>query len=246
MANKPISVVVTGATGHLGKAVVARLAEIKGARIIGVSRSGMRLLAGSRSRAIASGADLATARGASRLKACVEDEFRSRFAVVNCTGYFPGYKRFEEVGYREAEMVFRSNFLSVYFVALALVPLLAARGGGEFLSFSTLSGSEAFPLMAAFDSSKAALEQLTRHLANEYGGAGVQANVFALATLRTSDEIRMKPHGDHARWIEPQEVAELVQQVVSGKLPLVNGNVLRCYHYSDSFYRTSYLDRVQK
>jgi NAD(P)-dependent dehydrogenase (short-subunit alcohol dehydrogenase family) len=246
MVDTALSVVVTGATGQLGQAVTAKLLAVEGTQVLAISRKGIRLLTASSHADVAAGVDLTSISDIESMRQVVAETFKGRFSIINCIGHFPGYKPFLEVAPVEAEKVFRANFLSVYFVALGLVPLITARGGGDFVCFSTLSSAEAYPLMAAFDSAKAALEQLTRHLANEFGGDGLRANALALATLKTSEEMRLKPSGDHEHWIDPSEVAEMVRDLVMGQFRLVNGNVLRCYHYSDRFYRTSYFERVQR
>lgn len=240
--------VVTGGTGHLGRLIVERLIDGDGLTVLSASRGGVYLSTPVSRVQVGAGVDLTTANGARALAAVIDEVLPGPFSVVNCVGSFPGYRQFADVAHEEAEDVVRRNFLSVYFVALSLLPLMTIpeRGGGDFVSFSSLSVSGAYPLMAAFDSSKAAVEQLTKHLANEYGGRGIRANVFALATLKTADEIRLKPHGDHQHWVEPTEVAAMVSELLAQTCRLANGNVLKCYHYSDRFYSTSYYDRVKK
>jgi NAD(P)-dependent dehydrogenase (short-subunit alcohol dehydrogenase family) len=149
-----------------------------------------------------------------------------------------------EISYAETERIVRTNLLAASFIALGFVPLLQARGGGDIVNFTTLSVRDAFPLMSAFDSAKAGVEQLTRHIAHEFGGNGIHANAFALATLRTPDEINMKPQGDHAHWVDPNEVAVLVRDFIQGRFGLINGAVIPCYHHSDLFYRTAFIERI--
>ena len=213
--------------------------------VVAASRKTIRLNAGSGWDELAAGCDLATPEGAGSLCDAVSALEPQPLIIVNCVGYFPGYKPFLDVSHDETERTIRSNFTAVYFTALSLMPLLQARGG-HFITFSSLSVPDAYPLMAAFDSSKAAVEQLSRHIANEFGNAGVQANTFALATLKTPEEIRLKPHGDHDHWVDPREVAASVREVTDGKFGLLNGTTFKCYHYSGSFYQTSYLERVSE
>ena len=236
--------VVTGASGYLAQAVISEFLD-HGLHVVAASRKAIRLNAGSGWDEIAAGCDLATPEGAGRLSDAVSALEPRPLIVVNCVGYFPGYKPFLNVSHDETERTIRSNFTAVYFTALSLMPLLRERGG-HFITFTTISAPDAYPLMAAFDSSKAAVEQLTRHLANEFGHAGVQANTFALATLKTPEEIRLQPHGDHDHWVEPREVAANIRALTAGEFGLLNGTTFKCYHYSGSFYQTSYLERVSE
>lgn len=238
------TIVVTGAGGHLGRPVVEMLLE-RGFSVLAATKRAVRLGNGSTWTELGAGTDLSTAEGASHLHETVRALNPARTSVVNCVGYFPGYKPFSEVGYGESERTIHSNFTAVYFTALSLMPLVR-QNGGHFVTFTTLSAPDAYPLMTAFDSSKCAVEQLTRHLANEFGKDGVRANTLALATLKTPDEIRMKPHGDHDHWVEPRDVAEMVCGLVEGRFGLVNGTTFKCYRYSTSFFGMSYFERVME
>lgn len=237
------SFVITGATGQLGQALIKELLHLDRATILAVSRKAVRRLSGTKEEMLEGGIDLTTSAGAEIL-ACYVASLPGRVHVINCIGYFPGYRRFLELPADDVEKVFRTNFMAVYLTALNLVPGLVARGGGHFVTFSTLSSRDAYPLMAAFNTAKVAVEALSRHLAHEFGGSGVRANTFALATLRTVEEMRLKPHGDHEHWIDPEELAILVREVMTGHFRILNGNVMRCYHYSPSFYEKSYFDRI--
>jgi NAD(P)-dependent dehydrogenase (short-subunit alcohol dehydrogenase family) len=243
MASSANTAVVTGATGQLGRAIVAELTA-NAINVVAISRHSIEFRSTTESKEIAVGCDLATSEGARHLAEVLGSISLSRISIINCVGYFPGYRNFLDIDYGEADKIIRSNFTTVYFTAISLIPLLLARGGGHFISFSSLSTEGAYPLMTAFDSAKAALEQLTRHLANEFGNGGVHANVLALATLKTPEEIKLKPKGDHDHWVDPTEVAVLVRQLLSGDFKLLNGNVIKCYHYSRSYYETSYYDRI--
>lgn len=243
MEAKSSTIVVTGANGQLGRAIASALVA-RGAVVIATTRQQTEIRSASGTRILGPGCDLSTTQGAKALAQIVTKSTGDSFSVVNCVGYFPGYRGFLDVEYAESERIFRSNFVAVYLTALQLISPLLERGGGNFISFTSLSTDGAYPLMAAFDSSKAAVEQLTRHLSNEFSNRGLRANVLALATLKTQEEIRLKPKGDHDHWVAPEEVAGLVSDILLGDFRLMNGNIIRCYHYSPSYFGTSYFDRV--
>jgi NAD(P)-dependent dehydrogenase (short-subunit alcohol dehydrogenase family) len=245
MATPRHTAVVTGAKGQLGEAIIKDLSS-SGLSVVAASRKSIEYYDQETKAHSWPGCDLSTVGGARQLEAIVSSIPASRLSIVNCVGSFPGYKPFLDVDFVEAKKTFDSNFVAVYQTALVLVPLMVRAKGGHFLSFTSLSRPDAFPLMAAYDSAKAAIEQLTRHLANEFGNLGVQANSLALATLRTPAEIELKPHGDFVHWVDPAEVAVIVRRLLCDGSSLINGNIIKCYHYSPLFFETAYKTRVSK
>lgn len=190
--------------------------------------------------------DLSAADGAARLADLVRVWHRGEvFAVANCVGTFPGYRRIEEISADAGRMVFEANLHAVYNTAHAVIPLMRAAGGGHFLAFSSHSRYQAYPLMAAFDAAKAGIVQLVRHIANEGAEHGIVANTFALATLLTDAERALKPHGDHRAWLRPEEVSEYAMWLMQAPGSALNGNELHLFHYSDSYFRRSYFERIE-
>lgn len=240
---------ITGASGYLGHAMAEELSEDKDAFLILVGRhrekvGEVEFFDNNRMLRLA-GLDLTLEQDVYTLVQNVEKLCPGQFDVINCVGRFPGYRPVIQVSGREALDVFNSNYLTVYNVAHALIPLFRKRGGGNFVAFTSHSRYQAYPLMAAFDSSKAAVEQLIRHIANEESCNGLIANAFALATLATEEEFRLKPHGDHEHWLRPREVASAVCHALRSPAGLINGNTIHLYKYSPTYFASSYFDRIK-
>jgi NAD(P)-dependent dehydrogenase (short-subunit alcohol dehydrogenase family) len=239
--------VVTGASGYLGRAMALELSRQEGSLLVLASRREVldlevedpgRLL-------LLPGLDLSSSRDALELAGKVADFIPGSFDVINCMGRFPGYRTILEIDGDEALEIHKSNYLSVYNVGHSLLPLLKQRGGGHFVAFTSHSRYQAYPLMAAFDSAKAAVEQLVRHIANEMAQWGVVANAFSLATLATPEEFRLKPYGDHEHWLRPEEVAEIVRHSLNSPRGIINGNIIHTYAYSSSYFDMSYFSRIK-
>ncbi len=239
------SLVVTGAGGALGRTLV-RTALDRGWRVLAVTRRSAWSGAVS-PRLHTATIDLAATDGSARLAETLPDWHAGEvFAVANCVGMFPGYRRIDEITAEEGKAVFESNLHAVYNTAHAVVPLMRAVGGGYFLAFSSHSRYQSYPLMAAFDAAKAAVVQLVRHIANEGAESGIVANTLALATLLTDAERSLKPHGDHRAWLHPEEVAEYALWLMQAPGPALNGNELHLFNYSESYFRRSYFERIER
>jgi len=188
--------------------------------------------------------DLTNEKHLAKLAAEVATFFKTRFHVVNCVGYFPGYKPLVEIGVSQARRVLENNLLTVYGVASALLPLMQSRRGGHFLAFSSHTDYQSYPLMAAFTSAKAGLESLVRSIAHEYSKDGVVANTLAVATLATDLEKALKPLGDHENWLQLSQVCRLIRQLIESPFSVMNGNTIHLYNHSESFFHQSYFERI--
>jgi NAD(P)-dependent dehydrogenase (short-subunit alcohol dehydrogenase family) len=182
--------------------------------------------------------DLATLAGK------VDTFLKTRFHVLNCVGYFPGYKPLVEINISEARRVLESNLLAVYGIATTLLPLMQSRKGGHFLAFSSHTDYQSYPLMAAFTSAKAGLESLVRSIAHEYSKDGVVANTLAVATLATDLERTLKPLGDHENWLQLSQVCQLIRELIESPFSIMNGNTIHLYNHSESFFHQSYFERI--
>lgn len=177
----------------------------------------------------------------------VERFFRTgSFHVINCVGYFPEYKLTEEITLEEAKKVLDSNVLAVFGVANKLIPLMCKRGGGHFIGFSMHTSYQNYPYMALFSAAKNALECLIKGISNEYLKHNIYANVISLSTLLTENEKRIKPNGDYENWIKPEEVCELVHNLIKDSNGFVNGSIIHAYKFSESFFGEAYTRRISK
>lgn len=247
MSNDNRRIVVTGASSHLGKALVA-VGLSRGHRVIAVSRRPPDLGAMPKASdlVVLDGMDLTDAKALERLRLTVQGLFSQPFGVINCTGYFPGYLQIGDLPVSEAREVMESNFLTFYGVAHTLLPLMIERGGGDFITFSAHSQYQHYPKMGAFTSAKAAVEAFTMTLSNEYIRAGIRANCFALATMLTPEEQKMKPKGDYPNWLTPNEVALRAIELLERADPIVTGNIIQLFKHSDSYFGQSYFSRIEK
>jgi NAD(P)-dependent dehydrogenase (short-subunit alcohol dehydrogenase family) len=89
------------------------------------------------------------------------------------------------------------------------------------------------PAMAAYGSSKAALAQLTRVWAGEYGPEGVRVNAVSPGPTRTPGTEPMADELDKlattlplGRAADPDEIASAVVFLASDDAPYVNGAIL--------------------
>jgi NAD(P)-dependent dehydrogenase (short-subunit alcohol dehydrogenase family) len=112
---------------------------------------------------------------------------------------------------------------------------MAARGGGSFVAISSGTSTIGESTRVAYGVSKAALNQLTRHLATRYGRDGIRANAIAPGFILTQTAATNVPADVQRRLAEanptrrlgtPDDIARVVVFLCSDASSYVNGQVL--------------------
>lgn len=241
-----LSFVITGAGSYLGRALAEFLSTDESTSLVLTShhQCDFKYLGQTERILHCPNIDLTEEQDVAELCRRVNSFFKNRFHVINCAGYFPGYKRLSTLSLAEARRVYEGNVLTLYSVAKELLPLMKARGGGHFMAFSSHTVYQSYPLMAAFTSAKAAVESLIQCIAYEYSKDHIIANTLALATLATEVEKSLKPYGDHANWLQPLQVCQLIRELVEAPFSIMNGNTIHVFNHSESYFHQSYYDRI--
>src|SRR5579862_5821606 len=171
--------IVTGGTGGLGTAVVARLLDA-GWRVVVPwlveaelerveQRPGLELVEADLSapEAVESVADAACASADAPLR-----------GLVNLVGGFAAGGRVHETPIEEYEKQFRLNLRPTYLVVAAAVPHLLAADGGSIVCVGTRAAVQPFSGAAGYISSKAGVIAFAQAVAAEYKQDGIRCNAI--------------------------------------------------------------------
>jgi NAD(P)-dependent dehydrogenase (short-subunit alcohol dehydrogenase family) len=221
--------VVTGASRGLGHDVAARLAGC-GAEVAAVSRSSERFRA-----------DVGRPEEVERLKAQVERELGAPAILVNAAGMFGPIQLIKDSDPARWVETIMVDLVAAYLTTRAFVNGMIDAGWGRIVNFtSAASLHPPGPLNSAYGTSKAGLNQLTRHLAAELEGTGVTANVIHPGDVKTAmwatirdDLAGLGTEADGFRqwvdWVEqtggdpPEKAVDLVLRILQSEL---NGEFL--------------------
>jgi len=132
--------------------------------------------------------------------------------------------------------VFRVNLEHPLNLSSLLAPKMAARGGGSIVLTASIAGLRGNKAVGLYALTKAALMQLARNLAVEWGPAGVRANAIAPGLIATSwaDNILANPGASERRLSltplrrigEPWEVAATAVFLAGPGAGFITGQVL--------------------
>jgi 2-deoxy-D-gluconate 3-dehydrogenase len=230
---------VTGSASGLGAAIAIALAEAGAA----VACHGNRRPADATAEHIrATGAqaqsfsaDLSDAKGADKLFEAVVSDFGAPDILVNNAGMI--HRNAAEEFEAEAwNTVLQVNLTSVFRLSQLAGKAMLQAGSGKIINIASLLSFQGGIRVPAYAASKGGVAQLTKALANEWAGRGVQVNAIAPGYFRTEntsalqrDETRNRQILERIpaqRWGEPEDLAGAAVFLASAASNYVNGEVL--------------------
>ncbi|WP_021591760.1 MULTISPECIES: SDR family NAD(P)-dependent oxidoreductase [Actinomadura] len=168
--------IVTGATGGIG-AVIARTLAAAGAAVTVVGRRAEagEAVAKDLPRAMFVPADLTDSSTHRRIVDATMDRFGRLDILVNNAAVYtsgPAIEGTEE----DFDRIVALNYKAAFFLTQAALPGLIASGAGRIVNLSTVGTVKTYWGASIYNSSKAALDNLTRTWALEHGPDGVRVN----------------------------------------------------------------------
>lgn len=220
------SVVVTGGTGALGRAVVgAFLGAGDRVTVPWIVKAEQEELARARAEELAQGrlalleADVTEAAGA----AAVIEAAGAVEVLVNGVGGFGGGAPLHETELELWDRMYRINLRSAVAMSRAALPGMLERGRGVILCVGSQAAWQRPAGLAAYGASKAGVALLVETLQKEVGAAGLRACAVLPGTLDTPANRRAMPDADPAGWTPPQEVARVLLWLASQAADSVRG-----------------------
>jgi 3-oxoacyl-[acyl-carrier protein] reductase len=172
--------IVTGAASGFGEGI-ARLFAAEGARVLlaDIDLAKASSVAGDigpRARAqhcdVADGASVHAA-----VNACV-DAFGAPDIVVNNAGTTHRRKPMLDVDEATFDRVFAVNVKSIYYMALAVIPLMRQRKQGVIINIGSTAGMRPRPGLTWYNASKGAVNLLSKSMAAELGPDNIRVNAI--------------------------------------------------------------------
>ena len=234
------TILVTGATGAIGRAICTALAA-EGARVLihyGRNQAAAQsLLAQIGGKGAILSADLADPEAPETLWAAAEARGPITGLVNNAgirseVGIDAPMAEWQAVWARE----FRVNFLSAVDLTKCAIQHFRKHGGGRIVNMASRAGQRGYTSNAmAYGASKAALVNLTKSVAQSHGAEGITAVALAPGWVRTEmAEAYIAQHGEAAalagipvgQMAEPAEIGDLAAFLFRPSQVSVNGAVL--------------------
>lgn len=224
MEHQPPVVIVTGASGNLGRAVVAEMAA-RGWRIVTVDRGehgGNAPLAAGTGHAVHAGVDLADPAAAATVVDATLRDFGRIDGVVHTVGGF-AFAKIAESDAALFERMFRLNVLTTAaMLRAALGPMRAAKRG-SLVVVGAGAALRAPVGMAAYAAAKAGVLRITESFAEEAKADGVRVNAVLPSIIDTPQNRADMPKADHGKWVKPEKIASVIGFLLDDAASAITG-----------------------
>ncbi|MFH0300594.1 3-oxoacyl-ACP reductase FabG [Bradyrhizobium sp. 31Argb] len=221
-------IVITGASGALGKVVVEE-ALARGACVAGIDHAPSSLSPTS-SRIELGGVDLIDAAQAKKAIDTAATHFGRLDALINIAGGFA----FETVSDGDPatwQRMYALNVTTALNASRAAIPRLLASSAARIINIGALGALQAGAGMGAYAASKSGVHRLTEALAAEHKGR-ITVNAVLPSIIDTAANRASMPKADFSKWVAPKELADVIlflasdaASAVTGALLPVNGRV---------------------
>jgi len=217
-------VLITGATGGLGKFVTRRFLA-SGASVIGADRS-VSEQDFPNANFFALGTDLTKSSAVAAAINTVVERYHRLDVLVHLLGAFAGGRSVAETDDATWEQMQNLNLTSAFYVLRAALPHLRKSASGRIVAIGSLAAVEPHAGLGAYVTFKEALVSLVRTVALENKDAGLTANVVLPGTMDTPANRKAMPGADFSKWVKPDDVADLIEWLTDERAKNATGTTV--------------------
>ncbi|MBU2700147.1 3-oxoacyl-[acyl-carrier protein] reductase [Sporomusaceae bacterium BoRhaA] len=231
--------IITGSSRGIGRIVAEQLADLGAKVVINYSsnrQKAVEVVEGiikKGGKAVAHHADLSKLSDVKELFTKTIDEFGKVDILINNAGLMIT-KPLSDVTEDDFDKQFAVNVKGTFFACQQAMKHM--ENNGRIVNFSTSVTGQMFPAYSVYAGTKGAVEQFTRQLAKEFGSKQITINAVAPGPVntelfkigKTEQQIdAMKKMNAFGRIGEPEDIANVIEFLVSDKSQWVTGQTLR-------------------
>jgi NAD(P)-dependent dehydrogenase (short-subunit alcohol dehydrogenase family) len=217
-------IVVTGATGILGQALVSWFTQRGG--LVGVLGSSEASLSKAYPVPAAQhcyvSCDLTQRDSCVEAVSTVESTLGPISIMCNAAGGFLMGDAVHETSDVTWDFLFNLNTRSILNMSAAVIPSMLTRGSGKVVNVAAKAHAGAAN-MGPYIASKAAVMRLSESMALELRGQGINVNCVMPGMIDTPRNRADMPDADFGRWVTPLQIADVIGFLVSPQAIAVHG-----------------------
>ena len=224
-------VVVTGAAGNLGRAVVKAFLGL-GAAVFGMDYKSGRMadlqpVDGTKGKFFAlDGVDVTEREAVIKSAEEVHQLAGSADILVNCLGGFAYGEPVYQINPETWNQMMAINVGSFLNLTHVFMPDLVAKGAGRVIAVGAGASIKGGAKMGAYSAAKSALLRLVESLAAEVSETAIRVNCVMPGTIDTPQNRADMPNTDTTKWVPPEAIAERIVFLASSQADHINGVAL--------------------
>lgn len=226
--------IVTGVSGNLGAAVATAFQQA-GANLVLVDRAPDRLqrlfptLSNSPDHYLATSIDLTDTEAVDAMVEATISRFGRIDVLANAVGGYRAGKPVHETLWQDWEFLLTLNAKTAFLTSKAVVPHMLDQGSGKIVHVSARAALRGGARSVAYSASKCAVVRLVESLAAELRHDNINVNCVLPGTIDTPQNRQAMPKADHARWVPPEAIADVMLFLASDAAWAVNGAAVPVY-----------------
>ena len=227
------SVIITGATGHLGTVVARHFAE-QGAKVALTYRgdAGLQELLDSLPPAaerLPIQCDVGDEAQVAAMVAQVHERLGGPDILLNLVGGYAFGQKVHEMELKTWQHMLDLNLNSAFLCSKHVLPFMLEQGYGRIVCVSSKVAFDAPGGAAAYAIAKEGVNVLTACLAKEVKGTGVAATAVAPSMIDTPEAREQNPKADYSKWVTRETIAETLAYLASEAGGVLNGTTVKLF-----------------
>ena len=146
--------------------------------------------------------------------------------LCNLAGGFRMGPPVHETSDRDWDFLFSLNARTVMNTAKAVVPGMIRAGGGKIINVGAFAAQKGAAQMGAYIASKSAVIRLTETMAAELREHNINVNCVLPTIIDTPENRKAMPKADPKRWVAPQDLANVIAFLASDAARAIHGAAL--------------------
>jgi NAD(P)-dependent dehydrogenase (short-subunit alcohol dehydrogenase family) len=214
------TVVITGASGNLGRVVAKAFADL-GARLalLDLKRGDLQ----DRPNQVFLDVDLFKPDSAGAAVGKALERFGRIDVLCNIAGGFRMGSPVHETKDADWDFLFGVNARSVLNTARAAVPAMLKGGGGKIVNIGAFAAQRGAANMGAYVASKSAVIRLTESMAAELREKNINVNCVLPTIIDTPENRKAMPNADPRKWVAPDDLASVIVFLASDAARAIHG-----------------------
>jgi NAD(P)-dependent dehydrogenase (short-subunit alcohol dehydrogenase family) len=229
-------ILVTGATGSLGRVVVKRLLEL-GGFVTAVYRDGAKFrdlvdfVGGENAGLEGISADVSLEKDVRETVEAIIRRHGRVDVLLNLAGAYRGGADISDTEESDWDFLMRTNLKSAFLCARAVLPVMMKANSGRIVSVAARQAVEkkGRAKSGAYTVSKAGVVVLTETIAEETKKFDITVNCILPGTIDTPENRKSLSAADFTKWVKPEEIASVVLFLISEAASVISGAAIPVY-----------------